>query len=518
MIGRTRSTAPQGASVSRRRFVKGGAAALAAGFAAPAIALPRPRILDGIQSGDVAGDGAVVWSRCDRAARLIVEWDTTDRFSNPRRVGGSLASRFSGGTATAALDRLPAGQTVFWRAIFEDADRPGAVSAPETGRLHTHAGENGPVRFVFGGDQCGAGWGVNPDWGGIRIYDTMLKATPDFLIHLGDRIYSDATLRETRTVADGRVWRNLVTPAKSRIAETVADYRGNYSYNFLDGPYCRFAAAVPQFCTWDDHEVANDWWPGRARRKKRYSVGYPALALHGRRAFFDYTAMRRNPSDPDRIYRAIRFGPQVEVFMLDTRSYRSANRRPANAEPFDPMLGVVQTAWLKDALAKSDATWKVIATSVPIEVRTKDENRQDKWADGREGPPGGREAELASILSFIKARGIRNTVWVAADVHYGAAVAFHPDRAAAGDFEPFWEFIAGPFLTNTRKPHRMDPTFGPDRVFVTTSGGVQRPVTPYGEQFWYGQGDIDPAAGTLTMSIRDLYGKALFSQVLTVSR
>jgi alkaline phosphatase D len=501
--------------VTRRSFMQGAAAA--ALLPAPAFAQARPRLLDGLQSGDLAGDAAMVWARCDRAASLIIEWDTTDSFRNATRVVGGLAAPGSGGTAMARLTGLPAGQQIFWRATFEDADRPGATSEPATGRLRTH-GAGKPVRFVFGGDQVGEGWGINPDRGGMRIYDTMLKAEPDFLIHLGDRIYSDAVLKETRPLPDGSVWRNIVTPAKSHIAETLADYRGNYSYNFLDGPYRAFAAAVPQLCTWDDHEVSNNWWPGRRRQKKKYSVDFDTLAQRGRQAFFDYTPMPRHPADPDRLYRSIRHGDLVEVFMLDTHSYRAPNRKPENAHPASRMLGEAQTAWLKDALARSSALWKVIATSVPIEVRTAKTRRQDKWADGVKGNPRGREVELAGILAFIKERRIRNAVWVAADVHYGAAVHFHPDRAAVDNFDPFWEFIAGPFLTNTRKPHRMDPTFGPNRVFATTSNGVEKPITPLQELFWYGQGDIDPASGALTMTTHDLHGKALFTQVLEAKK
>ncbi|MPY71462.1 MAG: twin-arginine translocation signal domain-containing protein [Alphaproteobacteria bacterium] len=507
------STRTENGAVSRRRFLQRSAATVAAGFAAPAIARNRPEIRDGIQSGDVAGDSAVVWSRCDRPARLIVEWDISDSFRNARRLAGALAAPGNGFAATARLTGLPPGQTIFWRAAFEDADRPGLMSAPETGHLRTHAAAGGPVRFVFGGDQVGAGWGIDPGRGGMRIYETMLKAEPDFLIHLGDRIYSDAPLKKVETWPEGRIWRNIVTPAKSRIAETVEDYRGCYSYNFLDDHYRRFAAAVPQLCTWDDHEVTNNWWPGR-KRKERYRTDTATLVDRGRQAFFDYTPMRRNPANPTALHRAVRYGPLVEVFMLDTHSHRAPNRRPDSARDAEPMLGPAQAGWFKDALAKSTALWKVIASSVPIEVRTPASWRQDKWADGNAGAPRGREAELADILAFIKGRRIRDTVWVAADVHYGAAVQFHPDRAAATGFDPFWEFIAGPFMTSTRRPHRMDPTFGPERVFATTANGVPETITPYDELFWFGQGDIDPATGALTMTIRDVSGKAIYTQYL----
>jgi alkaline phosphatase D len=40
--------------------------------------------------------------------------------------------------------------------------------------------------------------------------------------------------------------------------------------------------------------------------------------------------------------------------------------------------------------------------------------------------PLGRGIELAGLLSFIQRAGIRNTVWITADLHYTAAHYFDP--------------------------------------------------------------------------------------------
>ena len=56
----------------------------------------------------------------------------------------------------------------------------------------------------------------------------------------------------------------------------------------------------------------------------------------------------------------------------------------------------------------------------------------------------GRELEIADVLSFIKRAGVRNTMWVTADVHYTAAHYYDPGKAVFQDFEPFWEFVSGP--------------------------------------------------------------------------
>ena len=80
-------------------------------------------------------------------------------------------------------------------------------------------------------------------------------------IHTGDTIYADGPLQAEVKLDDGRVWRNLVTPEKSKVAETLDEFRGNHRYNLLDEHVRRFNASVSQFVIWDDHEVLNNWYP-----------------------------------------------------------------------------------------------------------------------------------------------------------------------------------------------------------------------------------------------------------------
>jgi alkaline phosphatase D len=41
---------------------------------------------------------------------------------------------------------------------------------------------------------CGQGWGINPDFGGMKIYKAMRQTQPDFFIHCGDNIYADGSM------------------------------------------------------------------------------------------------------------------------------------------------------------------------------------------------------------------------------------------------------------------------------------------------------------------------------------
>ena len=72
----------------------------------------------------------------------------------------------------------------------------------------------------------GQGWGINTEWGGLRMYETIRGARPDFFIHTGDTIYADGPVQPEVRLANGTVWKNIVTPAKAKVAETLDEYRG----------------------------------------------------------------------------------------------------------------------------------------------------------------------------------------------------------------------------------------------------------------------------------------------------
>jgi alkaline phosphatase D len=91
----------------------------------------------------------------------------------------------------------------------------------------------------------------------------MADRTPDLFLHSGHTVYADGPLTETVALPGGRTWRNIVTPEKSKVAETLDEYRGQFAYNLIDENLRRFTAAVPSYVQWDDHEVANNWYPRR---------------------------------------------------------------------------------------------------------------------------------------------------------------------------------------------------------------------------------------------------------------
>jgi alkaline phosphatase D len=136
-------------------------------------------------------------------------------------------------------------------------------------------------------------------------------------------------------------------------------------------------------------------------------------------------------------------------------------------------------------------------------------------ADG----PRGRGLEIADLLGFIKHAGVRNTLWLTADLHYTAAHYYDPNRAVFQDFDPFWEFVSGPLHAGTWTPVPMERTFGPQVVFHKASSPAQGDnLAPcYGLQF-FGQATIDGATEVLTVTLKDLADQTLWSITLEPRR
>jgi alkaline phosphatase D len=478
------------------------------------LALPSQANPPPVASGDVTTGSAVIWSRGERASRMIVETDLDPAFPKPTRHAEVATDAARDFTAKATLAGLPAGTRIHYRVRFA-GDRSTGEAA--TGSFTTAPRESRDLRFAWSGDTAGQGWGIDPARGGMRTYESMRRFKPDFFIHCGDMIYADNPIAPEVELDDGSVWKNLVTPEKSKVAETLDEFRGAYRYNWLDTHFRRFHAEVPVVVQWDDHEVTNNWYPGESLdadpRYREKSVA--TLAGRARQAFFEYHPIAARPEHPGRIYRRISYGPDLDIFLLDLRSYRgdnSPNDQPEET-PETSILGQAQVDWLAAGLAESRAKWKIIASDMPIGLVIRDEAHHEGIANG-DGPPRGRELELARLFSRLKEAKVRNTVWLTADVHYAAAHRYDPERAVFKDFLPFWEFVSGPLHAGNFGPNPVDNTFGLDVKFQTASKDLKVNRPPSEGYQYFGAVELDAETGKLTVSQRDREGKVVHSVTL----
>ncbi|CEJ46696.1 alkaline phosphatase D family protein [Umezakia ovalisporum] len=482
----------------------------------------RPSIPYGVATGDMGNNGIVIWSRSDRPARMLIEYSTSESFNRVGRVLGPITSEEHDYTGRFLLKNLPPDQQIFYRVTFQDLDNSRIQSEPVSGTFRTPSTVGRDILFVWGGDTAGQGWGINPDFGGMKIYETMRQLNPDFFIHCGDTVYVDNPIVSERTLEDGTIWRNITTEEKSKVAETLQEFRGNFQYNLLDDNVKRFNAEVPMLAQWDDHETTNNWYPGEILQDSRYVVkDVNLLAERARQAFFEYMPMNystRFGADSSKIYRSFQHGPLLDIFMLDERTYRGPNTQnvqpKSNAETV--MLGRPQLKWLKKQLLESKATWKVISSDMPLGLIVRDgPSNFEAWANADNGRPLGRELELAELLRFIKRRNIENVVWITADVHYAAAHYYDPSKAEFTDFKPFWEFVAGPLNSGTFGPGQLENTFGPQLMFQSNPPGM-RPNRPPSEGLqFFGAVKIDADTKVMTISLRNLVGEVIYTKELT---
>ena len=165
---------------------------------------------------------------------------------------------------------------------------------------------------------------------GHLIYREMLKLRPDFLAHTGDTLYYDKARPFATTVE-------------------LARFKWNRFYGLqLPREFHR------QVATWfikDDHDtLKDDCWPGQHYGELTFARG---LELY-----------REQLPVGDVPYRHVRWGKHLAVWFLEGREFRSSNRDPDG--PDKTILGTVQKKWLKDTLAKSDATFRIVISATPI--------------------------------------------------------------------------------------------------------------------------------------------------------
>ena len=136
-------------------------------------------------------------------------------------------------------------------------------------------------------------------------------------------------------------------------------------------------------------------------------------------------------------------------------------------------------------------------------------------ANADDGPPLGRELEIADLLAFIKRENIRNVAWITGDVHYAATHYYDSEKAAFKNFTPFYEFVAGPLCAGGFGPNALDGTFGPEVKFQKVPPAGTFNVAPSQGSCNFGHVKIDGRSGVMTVTHRDAQGAVMHTTELT---
>ncbi|NQV23919.1 MAG: alkaline phosphatase D family protein, partial [Rhodopirellula sp.] len=166
---------------------------------------------------------------------------------------------------------------------------------------------------------------------------SMLKLKPHFFVGTGDNIYYD-------------------TPKKPR-AETLPQMRQKWHEQFVQPRYRQLFAKVPTYWMIDDHDYRIDDCDN--------SGDYLPSPETGLRIMLEQLPYGPAGQGTDtKTYRTHRVNKDLQVWFTENRRYRSDNAMKDG--PDKTIWGAEQKAWLKQTLAESDATFKIMISPTPM--------------------------------------------------------------------------------------------------------------------------------------------------------
>ena len=363
----------------------------------------------GVASGRPYPRGISLWTRLegttrDRKIRLEVARDPGFRRVVKRRT---LVARgkYDHAVETRVAGRfLKPGEEYFYR--FETKTKES-----EVGRFRTAlpGDSRQPVKIVFFSCQ---------DWqaGFFGAHSAIARENADLVVCLGDYIYE-------RNFYDGPR-KDTLGANKDGEVQTLPEYRAKYRMYKSDANLRAMHASAPFAAVWDDHEVEDNYAgsnAGEETQQKR--VPFTVRQQNGYRAFYEYmpfTPLTGEPELGHDLYRRMRLGSNVELFLLDERQYR--DDQPCGDSFFTPCddaetaprryLGGRQLEWLKRRLRASGGNWRLVANQLMIMSLDTAQGapiNKDSW-DGY-----GRERR--ELLEYVRAFGIRDVSFLTGDIH-----------------------------------------------------------------------------------------------------
>jgi alkaline phosphatase D len=397
----------------------------------------------GVTAGEVTSSSALVWTRSDTTGTVKLQVARDRRFHHVVAETKVKATLGSDRTVQVTVRRLTSDSTFYYRFL-----RGSHTSDTGTFRTAPSAKQNATIRFAWTGDEDAqrAPGQSRPFYNNFEVFGAMARERNAFNLNVGDTIYSDTEVGANGKVSVGP------GPKAADPALTVSAKWAKYRQNLALSNYQRVRRAAGLYSHWDDHEFLNDF--SRSETLTAYnaagiqvSASGASLYAPGVKAFRDYNPVTY--SSRNGIYRSFRWGKNLEVFMLDERSFRSAKAStngtcnnpqtgapdlaptgpqatrnvfsvlvPSLSQPVsqaclnainDPtrtMLGQRQFTTFTRAIRRSNATFKVIVNEVPVQQFYV--APYDRWE--------GYEFERKRLLTFLRSN-VKNTIFLTTDDH-----------------------------------------------------------------------------------------------------
>lgn len=376
--------------------------------------LPGEPFLLGVASGDPLPDRVILWTRLAPEggmpeAPVSVTWEvaTDDLFNEIVASGEAIAEPAFAHSLHVDATGLRPDSWYFYR--FRVGGYESVI-----GRTRTlPAGDAAPERLRFAAASC-----QRFTQGYYTAYGHMAEEELDAVIFLGDYIYENGDTGPVRSHGGEECF-------------TLAQYRDRYALYRSDANLRRTHERFPWLVIWDDHEVDNNYADDVS------SVGdeaFMARRVAAYQAFYEHMPVRVEPPREGemQLYRSLRWGDLADLFLLDTRQYRSDQLCMDEvggdcgelADEQGTLLGDTQEQWLADGLKSSPAIWKIIGQQI---VFSKVDFgglfiNWDQW----DGYPKARQR----LLDLFAAQQLQNVVILAGDLHVGGMAELN---AVAGD-------------------------------------------------------------------------------------
>jgi len=320
-----------------------------------------------------------------------------------------------------------------------------------TGSFRTAPDASTPAPVSFGVVSCQAWRFRDVGSDGFRTYDTLDRMDPDFFVHTGDIVYYDQGDLLGRSVRNAR-----------------KHWRRTYSLPLLT----EFHNDTPSYFLKDDHDITDDdCWPGQRYGDLTFEEGVSIFKEH-------------NPTG-EVPYRTVRWGEDLQIWLLELREFRSPNTMPDGPEK--TILGERQLRWLQETIDRSDASFRVII-SPSIFVGPDREGKNDNHANEGFSHEGQLLREFFAERDVIVVGGDRHWQYVSVDQETG-----------------LWEFGSGA-LARGREGGWGPNDVRPEHRFLAVKPG-----------FLWGTVDRDDGEPVLTIEHRDRHGEIRHSEQFTAN-
>lgn len=497
----------------------------------------------GVASGDPDANSVILWTRrppMSQAARKLTVEVAED--SDFRRVIAKKTTSISADedwTCRIFVAGLKP-RKIYWYRFTDEhgfGSRVGRTITAPTDQ------DNRPINFAFVSCQ-------NLNQGSCNAYRRMIwedKKKPaneqlGFVLHLGDFVYEMVWYPEdrpkgyySRRLRDVVRYKSGEKMSDFHVPTTLQDYRDLYSGYLLDPDLQDARSYFPFVCVWDNHEFSWKGW--QAQQNFRNSRPAQTVKVAANQAWFEFQPGRflkpdkkllekfeapRVTNEPIKtyddhglgleennlaainslkIYRAFRYGKNVDMILTDNRSYQSEsiflqslyapfseNELPAESEEIllildagkaynngnppatikvkdkelpnprkdaspQSVLGKKQKQWFLSRLRESQAAWKIWGNSfgmlpLRLDLHNLPSEITPRWTFPGYGFAGSIDwssycAERSEVLAFLRREKITGLITVVGDRHSFQAGVLS-ENLPPREFNPVAaEFITG---------------------------------------------------------------------------